>query len=230
MGVEREEAARTRAGTRLIEDQLMNEIHRSPGASAAARARPRRRLALLAVPLIVAAAAGAVLATTAATGHHHSAAAHAPAYTVRRGAHGVVRLAITDPDAKRLDLNAVQRDLNRLGVPALVHAGEPGCSTPPTAGAPDVEAPAATGAPAAESAPFVQGVWRIETAKGGKPLLDVRPEAIPAGAHLLVVFPLARTDPAHAGYVITAHVQRGAAPACVPPFPGTGTSFAPATP
>ncbi|MEU6145874.1 hypothetical protein ABZ848_36720 [Streptomyces sp. NPDC047081] len=125
------------------------------------------------------------------------------AYTLQREDDGRVRLAITDAAGKLLDTARLQRDLNSLGVPALVYTGDPKCTKPPTGTGDD--SPRET--------------WSIELAKGGKPVLSVRPDRIPAGQHLLVAFPLARTDPDHAGYVIQAGRIEGTPPTCVPALP-----------
>ncbi|MBO4259964.1 hypothetical protein [Streptomyces griseorubiginosus] len=125
------------------------------------------------------------------------------AYTLQREADGRVRLAISGPDGRLLDTARLQRDLNRLGVPAVVYAGDPACTATPTSSGDD--APSAT--------------WRIELAKGGKPVLTVRPDRIAAGQHLLVAFPLVRTDPGRAAYVITAGRIDGTPPTCVPAWP-----------
>ncbi|MCI3272708.1 hypothetical protein [Streptomyces cylindrosporus] len=125
------------------------------------------------------------------------------AYTLQREEDGRVRLAITDAAGKLLDTARLQRDLNSLGVPALVYTGDPKCTKPPTG----------TG----DDSP--RDTWNIELAKGGKPILSVRPDRIPAGQHLLVAFPLARTDPDHAGYVIQAGRIDGTPPTCVPALP-----------
>ncbi|MGI5457394.1 hypothetical protein ACQEWB_30370 [Streptomyces sp. CA-249302] len=177
--------------------------------------RPRLSLAIAA-----AAAAGVILTIVATHQPATPAQATAPdtgshpqkitriataAYTLQREEDGRVRLAITDAAGKLLDTARLQRDLNRLGVPALVYAGDPDCTEPPTATADD--APRET--------------WHIELAKGGKPVLSVRPDRIPAGQHLLVAFPLARTDPAHAGGVIQAGKIAGTPPSCVPAMPGS---------
>ncbi|MCH0566475.1 MULTISPECIES: hypothetical protein [unclassified Streptomyces] len=125
------------------------------------------------------------------------------AYTLQREDDGRVRVAISDPAGKLLDIGRLQRDLNRLGVPAVVYAGDPECTDMPTS-------------PGDDSS---NKIWHIELTKGGKPVLSVRPDRIPAGQHLLVAFPLLRTDPAHAAYAITAGRIDGTAPACVPAWP-----------
>ncbi|MCH5672004.1 hypothetical protein [Streptomyces gilvus] len=170
-------------------------------------ARHRLPLALAGV-----AAAGATLVTVAvdrpatptrATREQQPQRITTVAYTLQREAGGRVRLAISGPDGRLLDTARLQRDLNRLGVPAVVYAGDPACTAAPTSSGDD--APSST--------------WRIELAKGGKPVLSVRPDRIAAGQHLLVAFPLLRTDPDRAAYVITAGRTDGTPPACVPAWP-----------
>ncbi|ARP68816.1 hypothetical protein LK07_02440 [Streptomyces pluripotens] len=125
------------------------------------------------------------------------------AYTLQREDDGRVRVAISDPAGKLLDTGRLQRDLNRLGVPAVVYAGDPRCTDTPTS-------------PGDHSS---NKTWDIELTKGGKPVLSVRPDRIPAGQHLLVAFPLLRTDPDRAAYAITAGRIDGTPPACVPAWP-----------
>ncbi len=130
------------------------------------------------------------------------------AYTLQREGDGRVRLAISDTAGNLLDLARLQRDLNRLGVPAVVYAGDPECT----------EKPVNTG----DAAP--DKTWHIEPTKGGKvPVLSVQPDRIPAGQHLLVAFLLARTDPGHAAYAIQAGRIEGTPPACVPAMPKGST-------
>lgn len=228
----------------LFKDYLMNEIHHDTAPDAAAPARPRRRLAFLAIPLVTAAAAGAVFTalttghpTTPAQANQHDTSGQpikitAAAYTLQQEDHGLVKLAITDP-AGKLDLPGLQHDLDRLGVPARVYAGDPNCPNPqadpspsptstpdptPTASTSQPETSAAPSSPATERPAFLGDSWRIEI-KNGKPVLYVRPGKIPAGQELMVGFPLAHTMPDHAWSIIEGGIIDGTPPACIPAPP-----------
>lgn len=224
----------------LFKDYLMNEIHQISDATVPAR--PRRRLAFLAVPLATAAAAGVVF-TALATGHtttpaqaeQHSTDGQplkitAAAYTLQQEGHGLVKLAITDP-AGKLDLPGLQRNLDRLGIPARVYVGDPNCPTSPQAdrgsspaSTPDPTATASVSQPEASPAPSrstdrhlarTGDIWTIEK-KNGKPVLYVRPDRIPAGTQLMVGFPVARTEPDHPWSAIESSIIDGTPPACIP--------------
>ncbi|MGI5380749.1 hypothetical protein ACQEV2_42535 [Streptomyces sp. CA-251387] len=226
----------------LFKDYLMNEIHHDAAPDAAATARPRRRLAFLAIPLVTAAAAGTVF-TALATGHpttpakanQHDTSGHplkitAAAYTLQQEDHGLVKLAVTDP-AGKLDLPGLQHDLDRLGVPARVYAGDPSCPNPqadpspsqtsapdPTPSASQPAASSAPGRPTTGRPAVIGDSWTVEM-KHGKPVLYIRPDKIPTGQQIMVGFPLAHTDPAHALSVIMGGMIDGTPPACIPAPP-----------
>ncbi|OIJ88405.1 hypothetical protein [Streptomyces colonosanans] len=234
----------------LFKDYLMNEIHHDADPDAAVPARSRRRKAFLAIPLATAVAAGAVF-TALATGHatnpvqanQHSSSGQplkitAAAYTLQQEDHGLVRLAIIDP-AGKLDLPGLQRDLDRLGVPARVYAGDPNCPTPadpsssptstpdpiPTAPA---SQPEVSRTPSGLASEHPASSWRVEV-NNGKPVLYVRPDKIPAGQKLMVSFPLAHTEPDHAWSIIEGRTIDGTPPACIPAPPKGAIQFGPIT-
>lgn len=208
-----------RLGNRLA--ALAAETATAPGTTPTPAPRQRPWATRHRLPLAVAGIAAAGAAFTAVATHHPAGGARATrqdatvqpqkittvSYTVQRQNDGRVRLAISDPSGRLLDTARLQRDLNRLGVPAAVYAGDPQCTDTPTT--------------TADASPH--DTWHIELTKGGKPVLSVRPDRIPAGQHLLVAFPLARTDPGHGAYVIQAGRFTGTAPACVPALPKGST-------
>ncbi|MEV6317050.1 hypothetical protein [Streptomyces sp. NPDC051776] len=70
------------------------------------------------------------------------------AYTVERKAAGVVKLTIEDPSGKP-DIEGMRKDLESMGVPARVYAGDPDCPNPRPGGTPSGD-PDPTGKPTGE--------------------------------------------------------------------------------
>jgi hypothetical protein len=217
---------------RLLKDCLMNEIQPAPAPANTLRPNRRRRLALVAVPLAAAAVFGVV--TARAAGHSgtsgradaqaapHTATDAAPstaaspakdepieitnaAYTLKRTGSGEVDLSISDGTGRLLDLPTLQRDLNRMGVPALVYAGTKDCAYVPRADRDD-------------DAPWKTVSLRLD--KAHKPYVAIRPDRLKPGEHLLIDFGYALTDPKNAAYGMTAGPHSGPAPACMPAMPG----------
>ncbi|WP_329537666.1 hypothetical protein OG568_55970 (plasmid) [Streptomyces sp. NBC_01450] len=201
---------------RLFKDYLMTQIQPSPAVTAATApavvpARPRRRsLALVGVPLAVAAAVGAV-GTFQGTGHSGTGQplkVTAAAYTIQKGTGGVVRLAITDP-ARKLDLSGLQHDLARFGIRARAYGGELLCPS----GGPFEKSPVPLTSDTEDK------IWQVVPEKGDKTALDVHPDGIPTRDTLLINFPLAQTDPDHAGALMQIGLTDTTPPTCGPALP-----------
>jgi hypothetical protein len=212
-----------------FEERLMHELKNHiqqraasshPGSAVAAR--PRRRLGVrLALPAGLAATAAGIAMTVLP-------AQTAAAYTLQHEKGDLVKLTIVNP-AGKINLDRLQKDLDRLGVPNRVMVGDPRCSTPPgnpVPGTAPSSAPAATStASSADSASDLapQG-WEVGR-ENGKTVLYVRPGKIPAHTQLMVGFPLAKTDPSHAYAVIEAGLIKGHTPTCLPAPPPGAVKF-----
>ncbi|MFF0298788.1 hypothetical protein ACFYST_35545 [Kitasatospora sp. NPDC004614] len=187
----------------------------------------RRRLGVrIALPAgLVAAAAGVVVAALPAQ--------TAAAYTLQTADNGTVKLTVVNP-AGKIDLAKVQRELDRLGVRARVYAGDPNCQAPaplpstsassapsssPSASAdapaPSADAPVPNASPASE--PSDQS-WTLGR-ENGKLVLILNPARIPADKQVQIVFPLAKTDPAHGTSVIMGGLTDIPGPDCAPALP-----------
>lgn len=213
------------------------------------RTDKRRNLGVrVALPVGLAAAAAGIALTALP-------AQTAAAYTLQTADDGVVKLTIVDPSGK-IDLDGLQKGLDRLGVHSRVYAGDPGCAAEPSATAspepgPSDAPPSASASPepgpidaspsasanpelgpnqAAPTAPAgpepADGneAWDISS-QDGKPVLSVNPGKLPAGKQLQIVFPLAKTDPAHALAIISAGLGDGPGPDCAPALPAGSVSF-----
>ncbi|WP_369275952.1 hypothetical protein AB5J55_43900 [Streptomyces sp. R11] len=224
------------------EEHLMNSLLTS-----SSRPDRRRRLALrVAVPVGLAAAAAGVAITVLPGGPASQPQAAAPSsavtetparpsrspsrittasYTVERKDNSIVTLTVTDPTGK-LDPTRLQKDLDRMGVPSRVLAGDPNCRTQPR----PEENPSTTpsgfrqsDAPlrqrSAGETPLAEGQVMAVAMKHGKTVLYVRPRAIPAGQEIMVGFPYAHTDPAMALAVVRGSVIDDNAPYCLPAPP-----------
>ncbi|MFI9328805.1 hypothetical protein ACIGZJ_14805 [Kitasatospora sp. NPDC052868] len=184
------------------------------------RRNPAVRIALPA-GLAAAAAAVALTALPAQT---------AAAYTLQTADDGTVKLTIVNP-AGRIDLDGLQKDLDRLGVRSRIYAGDPDCqaalpgqadpSPSASAGAAPEASPSASASPSPGAGD--QG-WGIDR-EDGRLVLSVSPGKMPAGKQLRIVFPLAKTDPAHAAGILTGQLADGPGPDCVPAPPAGSVVF-----
>ncbi|MFF3062258.1 hypothetical protein [Streptomyces sp. NPDC057909] len=160
----------------------------------------------------------------------------AAAYTLQNEKDDLVKLTIVNP-AGKIDLGGLQKDLDRLGVHSRVLAGDPNCSTPwgnPDPSASPSPEPTPTSTPSSSANPFPGGISQHDLAvangwgigrENGKTVLYVNPRKIPADKQLMVGFPLAKTDPAHAYGVITAGLLDGTGPDCLPAPPPGAVQF-----
>ncbi|MER5636226.1 hypothetical protein ABT095_04645 [Kitasatospora sp. NPDC002227] len=202
----------------LLKEHLMDTVTEQ---HTPAPARRRRSLALkVALPALVAAGLAAVtLAANSGPGGQPATAGGARpgtistvAYTLESTADDQVTLTVLEY-AKTVDVEQLQRDLDRLGVPSRVYAGDPGCRAPepnyPDNGGTPLEGAADT--PANRVA---RDGWDMETAHN-KTVLTVRPKAIRAGQQLFINFPLARTSPANSFRNLHAGLMTLPAPACM---------------
>jgi len=193
---------------RLLEDCLMNHVIED-----SRRAGTRRRLAVrLAVPVALAAAvAGTALAvdrSTAPTASPGTAAAdrHFPqhissaAYTLDREPHGTVTVTVRGAGAARPDPARLQRDLERMGVPARVYQADPSCK--PREG---------------DDAGLVGGVTKAIDFRhrDGAFIAVVHPREIPAGTHLQIALSSAAKGSLLADSGEFA-LRKGKGPDCIP--------------
>ncbi|MCX5233093.1 hypothetical protein [Streptomyces sp. NBC_00233] len=236
------------------EEHLMNSL-----LNPAPRPDRRKRLALrVALPVGLAASATGVVVTALSGGPVNQPQASSPsstvtgapstspqslgrittaAYTVQREDNDIVKLTITDRAGKP-DLTKLQDDLDRLGVPSRVFAGDPECHPKPqpepsqSPGATPSGSPQPDDSPRQHSAddrPILEHqTWTISM-EDGKPVLYVRPSHVPAGQKIMIGFPLAATDPANALSVIMGDMIEGNAPYCLP-APPVGALQPPRTP
>ncbi|MFE2915556.1 hypothetical protein [Kitasatospora indigofera] len=188
------------------------------------RGDKRRNLGVrIALPAGLAAAAAGVALTALP-------AQTAAAYTLQTAHDGTVKLTIVNP-AGKIDLGGLQEDLDRLGVRSRIYAGDPDCRaalpgradpSPSTSAGTAAEAsPSASASPSTEAG--YEG-WRIDS-EHGKLVLSVSPSKMPADKQLQIVFPLAKTDPAHASAVLTGGLVDGPGPDCMPAPPAGSVSF-----
>ncbi|MCX2185001.1 hypothetical protein KV205_31430 [Streptomyces sp. SKN60] len=168
----------------LLEDFLMSNVTQD-----ARPARPRRRLAVrLAAPVALAAClAGTVLAvhqTTPPTAFPVTATDRAAtgnlpqqistvAYTLNRDRRGTVKVTIREAGTQP-DLPQLQRDLERMGVPARVYRDDPTC---PLDKGEDPELGYAT----------LKAIGFHH--RNGAITASIHPSQIPAGTHLEILFP-----------------------------------------
>ncbi|MFI2367548.1 hypothetical protein [Streptomyces sp. NPDC018833] len=193
---------------RLLEDFLMNNVTEDPRP-----ARPRRRLAVrLAAPVALAAClAGTVLALDQTTPHSTSpviatdraTASNLPqristvAYTLNRERRGTVTVTIREAGAQP-DLAQLQRDLERMGVPARVYQDDPTC---PMDKGEDPE----LGYTTLKAIGFQH--------RNGAITASIHPRQIPAGTHLEILFPRPAKGTAYAD-AFAFGLRKGKAPDC----------------
>lgn len=238
----------------LLKDHLMNTVTDNSGPTAARRSLTLR----LALPLGLAAAVAGVAftalpghptprsttATSATSATPSTPSSGAPqslspmvpaAYTLQKTNSDLVTLTTTGT-ASGIDLDSLQRDLDRIGVHSRVYAGDPQCPsdsdtptpTPTGEGVPGPPGPkpapisssdqAALNAQAAAEAQqrLAQDGWDIEASGLNGFVLTIRPSKLPADQLLYLYFPLARTSPAHGASEFEAGMLTGPAPACMP--------------
>ncbi|GAA3373673.1 hypothetical protein GCM10020367_34520 [Streptomyces sannanensis] len=138
----------------------------------------------------------------------------AAAYTLQTANDGTVELTVVNPSGK-IDPAKLEKDLDKLGVNSRVYAGDPDCSAPPYS-PPSAPTTSGTARPDPGSL-WVSSVVRWDRSR--EFVLHVRTDKIPADKHLEIVFPLAKTAPAHAYEIIVASLVSGPGPDCVPAEP-----------
>ncbi|MFJ5921326.1 hypothetical protein ACIQF6_01840 [Kitasatospora sp. NPDC092948] len=193
---------------------------------------PRRRRSNLmlrrAVPVgLAAAAAAAVFATGAdlgsAPGHHTVAVGGSPspleagqvAYTLQNTGEGTVALTVLNQN-EPVDVARLQSDLDRLGVPSRVYAGEPGCQAPKPNSPPVDTSDAALRALNGDSRSRAAYFGRDISSDGHAQVLTVRPGALKPGVRLFIHLPLAVTSPENGFRQLEAGLMTDPAPACMP--------------
>lgn len=176
----------------LLKEQLMTSLDH------ARRTERRRRTTLrIAVPVALAAAAAGILVARPfdSAGHPAVAADHRAAtpsatadpahvetvaYTLDRGAHGVVTITVHRTGADRPDVARLQKDLAGLGVDARVYQGKT-CSYHPKSHA--------DGSAVPKGEYF--SVWTMATEnRHGDFVARLDPRKLPAGMHVGLAFPV----------------------------------------
>ncbi|MFG2191688.1 PT domain-containing protein [Streptomyces sp. NPDC048639] len=169
------------------------------------------------------------------------------AYTVERKETGVVKLTIEDPSG-RPDIDGMRKDLESMGVPARVYAGDPDCPTgrpdPSGSGDPDptgeptgepTEEPTGepsgepTEEPSGEPTPSASTDKKLDdltdgreyriTEEHGKLVAYIRPHLIPEDTTLTLGFPLAKTEPDKGLAIWQVGLAPGDGPDCIPAIP-----------
>jgi DNA-binding CsgD family transcriptional regulator len=144
--------------------------------AAAAPARARGRRLLPAAAAASTAAAAAAVAVAAISPGHGSQPATLTAWTVNRAADHTVIVTLRE----FRDPQGLQRTLTAAGVPALVQSGPSPCPYPYQA--------------IPGNASLIGEVVRDVREPGSLAVLTIRPDAIPAGTQLDIVFPYSGSD------------------------------------
>ncbi|RGD59792.1 hypothetical protein DR950_20190 [Kitasatospora xanthocidica] len=198
----------------LLKEHLLDSITDPDGTpDTPRRTTPRRttrRRGLLlgaALPLGLAAALTGVLLTTGTDGStpgdddsgRSLGSSSGVAYTLE-SEEEVVRLTILE-DYKPVDVDQLQRDIDRFGIRARVYPGEPGCKARE---------------PKQPSHVDLTAGWDIEHGPGEPLVLTVHPRRLPAGTEIFIYLPLARTSPANSSREMQAGLMKSPGPSCMP--------------